>query len=235
VKKISLFVLLFGVFASSLANATIVQCITGGNPTGTFAYATWSTWTSGSAGVTGCEIGDKIFQNFAPGAIPTDTTVQFTQSSLPGGAFAFTISFLNTGLGGLNVPFAVGYNVAVDPTLNPDGTPVSPGAHWAINRIASGLLDSNGNATASVVKNCGAGCQASSSATGGVVTTLVATPAPATSFNITDTYSYTSGVVTGISNTYQQINTATPEPSTFVLLGGAMVGLGLLRRRTKTS
>jgi len=199
--------------------------------------AQWTTWTAANGstgGVSGCEIGDKIFQNFVvTTAPPNDTSVQFTTSALPGGIFAFTINFINSGVGALNAPFVVGYNVAVDPTLNPDGSAISPNSSWKINRVASGLQDQNGNASASLSKNCGTGCLATTTALGGVVTTVVANITPVTTLDVVDTYAYTSGVVSGVGNTYQQVNTVVPEPSTFVLLGGAMVGLGLLRRRPR--
>jgi hypothetical protein len=232
-KKAAVLVVVFlGVlFSSSLANAAIVQC--GVNP---IPYATWSTWTSTG---TGCEITDKIFQNFSlPGTagttgIPSDTQIQFTQAGNQ-----ISINFGNFGIQGFANSFTVSYNVTVDHAFNPDGTPNTGGTDWRINRVAAGLVDAsaNVNSVASITKACAPACSPSPSATAngnGTISQVSGAVAQAMMINVTDTYAFTSGLISNVTNTFAEAAFVAPEPSTFMLLGGALVAIGLFSRRRR--
>jgi hypothetical protein len=58
----------------------------------------------------------------------------------------------------------------------------------------------------------------------------------ATSFTVSDAYTYTSGGILNASNSFNEATPATaPEPSTMLLMGGALLGLGAIARRRKKS
>jgi len=232
-KKVSgLFaVLVLGALSSNVASALIIPC--GG---GIIPYATWSNWTVANAGsptaVSGCEVGDKIFQNFQPLTIPNDTFLQFTQT--PTGA---VINFQNGGPSGFTTPFTVTYNVAVDPLLNPDGSANVTNQLWRISAVAAGMQTVQNPTVALLTKSCSPACSPTPSATANAntVTTVTGAVNNATSVTITDSYTFTQGQVTNIGNNIFETNTTIPEPSTFVLFGGALVGLGLLRRKRRSA
>jgi hypothetical protein len=54
-----------------------------------------------------------------------------------------------------------------------------------------------------------------------------------TSIFIVDSFSYGSGTFLDASNTFTQ--DPIPEPSTMVLLGGALIGMGLIGRKRRKS
>jgi len=224
-------VLVVGALSSSVASAAIIPC-----GVGTIAFTTWSNWTVANSGsptaVSGCEVGDKIFENFVPTTIPNDTFLQFTQTST--GAI---INFINGGLSGFTTNFATTYAVRVDTTLNPDGTPNVTNQAWRINAIAAGMQTVQNPTVATLTKSCIPACSPTPSATavGSTVTTVTGNVANALSVVVTDTYTFTTGQVTNIGNNIFEVNTTIPEPSTFVLFGGALIGLGVLRRRRRSA
>jgi hypothetical protein len=224
-------VLALGVLSSGVASAIYIPC--GSN---TIAYGTWSNWTAANSGsptlVSGCTVGDKIFENFVPSTIPADTFVQFTPTLT--GAL---INFINGGAGGsFTTDFTVGYTVTVNTALNPDGSNNTQNFAWRINKIAAGMqiVDS---AVAVLTKSCTPACSPTPSATAsGTTTTIVSGNVNnALSVQVTDSFDYTTGSVTNIGNQIFEVNTTVPEPSTFVLFGGALVGIGLLRRGRKSA
>jgi hypothetical protein len=218
-------VVILGVLTSGVASA-LPLCSTFNVGT-SVPFNVWTAWTPASG--LGCEIGDKVFTafNVTAGSVPNDTTVQFTQSGN-----IITINFQNGNLNAFNNDFTVAYNVAIDPAFNPDGSANNSGQLWRIVRISAGLQDSTGTSVAALTKSCNPACSPTPSATldgAGHLTQVVGNVNNATSVTVTDSYDYTSGVVTNISNSIFESNV--PEPSTFILFGGALVGLGMLRRR----
>ncbi len=214
-KNLSL-LLLVSVVLCGVANAAIVDC-----GTSVYSYAQWSTEFVGAGN--GCAIGDKIFSNFSTGSIPNDTGMQFGSTVLAGGAL-FTVNFIRTTLGGFNSDFTESYTIEIDPAKAQVPT-------W-IAAVAGGMQDSNGNGNAVLTKVITGGATGMASATdvNGVITPVVLKGLNATTpLNVTDSYKYTSGVITNISNTFGEVNA--PEPASMALIGGGLLALCFARRR----
>jgi hypothetical protein len=217
------------VLCGVLANAAIVPC-----PVGPVSYATWTVSYTGAGN--GCQLGDKIFTNFSTAGVPVDTYLAFSVLATTN----FNVVVGNAGQNGaLNASFGINYNVTVDSAVNPDGTPNVGGFNqWAISAVQGNLLNGiAGNAFLDKSSTGGPGCApptcaATATLVNGVATPgLYTIPGGATSLNVTDVYTFVSGGVTNFSNTFGQSNFAIPEPSTLALLGGALLALGVLRRR----
>jgi hypothetical protein len=225
-KKLSILaVAVLGVLSfSSVGNAAVTDPC--GNQA--IAFATWSAWNTSALG---CTFNDKAFSNFnitgPAGTVPNDTSVQFSSSGP-----AITINFQNGGINAFNSNFTLSYTVSVVPGLDPTGAPsILP---WRITQVAAGIQTVGNGAVASLTKSCSPVCSPTPSATAngsGTITQVVGNVSQATSVTVTDTYMYSAGIVTNIANSF--IETAVPEPSTFLLMGGALVGLGLFRNRRR--
>lgn len=192
------------------------------------APACLATQTYAQVAATGfsCEIGDKIFDNFNLGGLGSTAVVQFGQTGLT----AFTITFADSSVGGLANSFTVSYRITIDPTQAPANTGTG---QWAITRVAAGMQDSNGNGFANLTKNVTGGATGSAIANdvNGTITPTVLTGIKATTLNVSDVYTYQSGIITAITNTYTQADIGVPEPLTMSLMGVGLLAVGLLRRR----
>ncbi len=198
-------------FSASAAN---IQCgITA------IGFSTWS--ANGFI----CDIGDKTFSNFAPGTIGNNTSVQFGQ-----GPAGFTVNFQDTTTGAFNNSFTVGYTIDVIANTAPNILP----SIYKIVSVGAGLQDSGtvgGNAT--LVKTITGGATGTASATdvNGTTSKTAINGIQATHLVVTDTFTYSNGLITNISNTFVQADVSTPEPFTMSLMGAGLLAVGLLRRR----
>lgn len=200
------------------ANAAIVAC--GAVP---ISYATWTTTFVGVGN--GCSIGDKIFSNFVVSTTPSGSDLAFGQAGN-----VYTLNLQNTATNGFATSFTFSYDITVDTTLSP-----TPG--YRIVGVTGGMQDATftGGSSATLNKVLTGG------GTGTVVVTDVngtITPSPvgglnALSLHVADNFTYVSGNITNIANTFGQADTSTqtPEPLTLSLMGAGLLGLGLLRRR----
>ena len=212
-KNLSLLLLVLAM-ACGVANAAIIDC-----GTGVYSFAQWSADFVGAGN--GCAIGDKIFSNFSVGSIPTDTFLQFGQAGN-----LFTVNFIATPGGGFSKSFAESYQIAIDPTKPPAST-----GPTAIAAVAAGMQDSNGNGTATLVKTVTGDATGTASATdkNGTITPVVLTGISAQKLNVMDTFTYNSGTITNISNSFLQVSA--PEPASMALIGCGLLALCFARRR----
>jgi len=181
-----------------------------------------------------CEIGDKIFSNFAfSGATVSDAGVATVTFSGPG-ASPYTAAYIaqvtdSTG-GGIISGFTLNYTVAVDTTLAPLNY---------IRVFNSGIGDgstsplSGGTSFNSAVLTGGASCTSTTNDALNVQTNTPCNGMSAASINVADTFTYTTGNGIGsVSNLLQEgVTSGVPEPTTFVLMGAGLGLIGMLRRR----
>jgi hypothetical protein len=219
-KNLSL-LLLVSVMLCGVANADIVDC--GQQPLSLWTYGQWSDQLTGVGN--GCEIGDKIFSNFSTGSIPTGTAIQFGSTGP-----LYTVNFIKTSLGGFRDDFTESYSITIDPTK----PPASLNPTW-IAAVATGMQDSNGNGNAAVTKLVTGDANGTASAidVNGTIVPSVLTGIHAQKLDVTDSFTYKSGVITNVSNSFLQVSrmTDTPEPASMALIGGGLLALCFARRR----
>lgn len=171
---------------------------------------------------TNCETDGFYVSNFqiTSGATPSDASLQIGQLGL--GEMTVNLESNN-----LNSSFTMTYSVALDPGVW--GPP-------AVISTANVGLQANGSSNALLVKTIGAQSD-NFSQVGNVGTDSgPITGINATSINVQDVYTYTSGGILNASNSFNEATPATtPEPSTMLLMGGALLGLGAIARRRKKS
>jgi hypothetical protein len=228
---------IFGVILGVLALASIssAQSLTA---CGVSAIP-FSELLSGGTLSAGCEIGDYEYKNFtvASGAIdPTMAEVSATFSLLSGG---LSSSFDLNDAYAFATDFTLTYTLTLD-TTQPPASLQAPGV-YEISKASTGLLDNGfGTDDASFEKQI---YTTSETLLGEDTTTDVndnTSSTGAVSFrqlaiNVVDTYTVTGftvgqGYIYNLSNTY--IQTAA-EPSTMVLLGVALIGLGVFVRKRR--
>ncbi len=221
------FVLMLGVAAlASIGSAgTITPCGTGNI---TFATLTGSGFD--------CEAGDYIFSDFAvtSGSVASSVTGTIQISGASGQIATFN---LNNG-GGFMSDFELTYTVTLDPTAAPADT--DP-ANYAIVLATAGLQD-NGGDSATWVKivdatvGTGSGSETVTDTNGTTAPSGAITGLAATELGVTDDFTIISGTgsILDLSNRFTEADTLTPEPSTMMLLGGALIGLSVVVRKRRS-
>jgi|HubBroStandDraft_6_1064221.scaffolds.fasta_scaffold564670_1 hypothetical protein len=172
-----------------------------------------------------CEINGFYVSNFQvpSGSLPTDGSLQFS-SSLGG-------IVLNLESANLLSNFTMTYTVQLDPAVWTNPLTVISSANVG--------MQANGSADALLTKTVTPGGTDTFTQSGNVGTDSgPITGINATSANVQDVYAYTSGTILNASNSFIEFTPTVgnvPEPSTMILMGGALIGLGsIARKRRKT-
>lgn len=188
---------------------------------------------------TGCEIGDYQFTNFVitAGSIPAATSATFGLSSGNFSDFDEVLFNLNDNSPDINAAFTLTYTLTLDLTEQPasldpslymidDASAELQQQNNTLNGSWTGQFSANGsNLGSEVVTTVGYNTLSTGDVTGFTAIVL----------NVTDTFvPPTQGKVIDLSNTFT--SDLAPEPSTMILLGVALIGLGVLvRKRRKVS
>ncbi len=204
---------------------------TGLTPCGS-APITWATVVAWNTPTTGCEAGDIQLTNFQmSGSIDTpNVTVTISTSGVNNQVTIFNMNDNNGFLNG----FSMSYTVTMDFTAN-SVPPLSLGGMWAVIQASPGLQVNGNDSQASWTKTLSNGATGSSTVTDNSGTVPAAAPiaVDSVSFQVTDTYVPSVGGddILNLSNKFTQGQT--PEPSTMLLLGGALVALGAIGRKRR--
>ena len=218
---------------SSSASASEVSCqsVLGGS-SGLFS--------SLQAGADSCDVGNVTFSNFSTTLTAANVTVEvngFTNSAV-GSILGFTYGYLN----GVFPVGTIGYTATYDPNAATDGAgglacPVTDsvcgitGVEVQLNSILG-----NGAVVTTTYSGGFVGTSEVDSATLADETFQATIPIIEYPTSLTKVASYNgSGSVNNFST---EVITggisSTPEPATFGLVGGALLGLGLMRRKKVT-
>jgi len=176
--------------AAPILGPPVGQCSAASGVTGVandliVPFATWS------AANFACEQDDKIYSNFAPGAIPTDATLRLQVQQL-GLADFHTVTFEGNFLSS----FTVSYDIAIDLTIAPPNE--------KLLRVSADISNPPDVGTPNNVKtvsaNGGGAVSGSLTSTQGDPGGSIATNV--TSMHVSDAYSANGGAVVSISNTF---------------------------------
>ncbi|MGB9458739.1 MAG: PEP-CTERM sorting domain-containing protein [Bryobacteraceae bacterium] len=184
-----------------------------------------------------CEAGDYIFSNFdvTSGSVDSNVTATIQISGLQGQIVLFNLNDGN----GFTSNFDLTYTVTLDPTALPAS--LDP-TYYAIVLATAGLQDNGGDSatwqkTVDATSGTGSGSETITDANGTTTPSGAITGLAATVLNVTDDFniiSGTNGSIVDLSNRYTEADTLAPEPSTMLLLGGALIGLSVVVRKRRS-
>jgi hypothetical protein len=200
-----------GVILTTTSQCSAAAGVTGAATDLIIPFATWSVANFA------CQQQDKIYSNFAVGAIPTDSTLRLQVQ--PIGTADFHTATFN---GNFLTNFTVSYDVAIDLAINPTelitsvtGDISNPGNTGAPSNVKS-VFSESGLLLGSLTSLSGN--------PGNAITTAN------TALHVSDAYTAAGGGVVSISNTFREEIPGVPEPLTYSLVGGGFLLLASFRR-----
>jgi hypothetical protein len=165
-----------------------------------------------------CEQQDKIYSNFALGALPVTSTLRIQLQPL-GGADFHTV----TVNGNFAADFTMSYDIAIDLTSSPLAL---------ITSVTGDLSNPSNKGTPSNLKTV----FSEGGVMIGTLTSVPGNPGSAiatanTALHVTDVYTASGGAAVSISNTFREdLTAASPETYSYLLVGGGFLLLASLRR-----
>jgi hypothetical protein len=165
-----------------------------------------------------CEQQDKIYSNFALGALPDTTTLRIQLQPL--GLVDFHTVTFN---GNFAADFSLSYDIAIDLALSPTNL---------ITSVTGDISNPSNVGTPSNLKTV----FSEGGVMIGTLTSVPGNPGSAiatanTALHVTDVYSADGGAAVSISNTFREDLTASaPETYSYLLVGGGFLLLASLRR-----
>jgi hypothetical protein len=196
-------------------------------PAGSSSIA-WTTLVSQG----GCEAGDLEYTNFQVLTGSLDSNVSAT-ISVPNAGDSYSSLFNLNDANYFSTAFSISYVVTVDPLALPSAN------NWQVVESSTGLQDNGGGPLATITKALSNGASGSTYSTWdpslGYTYSGAQIILESTSFTVTDTFTISPGTskIADVSNEFTQ--EIVPEPSTMLLLGGALIGLGVIGRKRRKS
>jgi hypothetical protein len=210
-------------------------------------------------GANGCEIGDKVFSNFEYSGSNTNA-ITIGAANINVDTLGFTTGmdpaeFANANIG---LQFSAGWavsNGAEQDSLITFTVTVINGAGMAITDAAVAQTSSGASGSGSSASVTEGGCANTiqnsnctpgvwnvltfKNGSGGTQTSQDVMIAPSGSINVSKDITVTAlaggqASMSAVQDTFSQSPTGVPEPATLALVGGALLGFGLIRRRKKS-
>ncbi len=210
-------------------------------------------------GTNGCEIGDKVFSNFEYSG-SNQNALTIGAASINVDTLGFTTGMDPAELGNANIglQFSAGWSVsngAEQDSLITFTVTVINGAGMAITDAAVAQTSSGASGSGSSASVTEGGCANTTqnpnctpgvwsvltfqNGSGGTQTSQDVMIAPSGSINVSKDITVTAltggqASLSAVQDTFSQSPTGVPEPATMALVGAALIGLGIIRRRKKS-